>query len=111
MIVNVKSVVLVQPVLGVLLLVLTILVPTAQKELTKLEPLLALLVPAPIAQLDLLRPLKVALPLPEREPPNALHAQLEDSVLLLVIDSVLIAVKENPVLGVLLPMPIRAPFV
>ena len=66
---------------------------------------------APIAQLDLLRPLKVALLRPERERPNALHAQLEDSVLLLVIDSVPIAVKENPVLGVLLPMPIRAPFV
>ena len=66
---------------------------------------------APIAQLDLLRLLKVALPLPERGPPNALPAQLEESVLLWVIDSVLIAVKENPVLEVLLPMPIRAIFV
>ena len=65
----------------------------------------------PIAQLDLLRPLKVALLLPERVLPNALPVQLEDSVPLQVIDSVLIAVKENPVLGVLLPMPIRAPFV
>ena len=63
---------------------------------------------APIAQLDLLRPLKVALPLPGRVLPNVLHAQLEDSVLLLVIDSVPIAVKENPVLEVLLPMPILA---
>ena len=104
-IVNVKSVLPVQPVLEVLLTVLTILVPIAQKELTKLEPLL---VPAPIAQLDLPRPLLVALLLPEREPPTALHAQLEDSVLLLVIDSVPIAVKENPVLEVLPPMPILA---
>ena len=63
---------------------------------------------APIAQLDLLRPLKVALLLPERGPPNALPAQLEDSVLLWVIDSVPIAVKENPVLEVLPPMPILA---
>ena len=66
---------------------------------------------APIAQLDLLRPLKVALPLPGRVLPNVLHAQLEDSVLLLVIDSVLIVVRENPVLGVLLLMPIHATFV
>ena len=66
---------------------------------------------APIAQLDLLQPPKVALLLPEREPPNALPAQLEESVILLVIDSVLIAVKEKPVLEVLLSMPIHAPFV
>ena len=107
-IVNVKSVLPVQPVLAVLMLALTILVPSAQKELTKLE---LLLVPAPIAQLDLPRPLLVALLLPERVLPNALPAQLEDSVPLQVIDSVLIAVKENPVLEVLLSMPIRVTFV
>ena len=66
---------------------------------------------APIVRLDLLRPLKVALLRPEREPLTVLPAQLEDSVLLLVIDSVLIAAKENPVLEVLPPMPIHATFV